>query len=234
MADYVAILGLSTFGQSVAIGLEEAGMKVLAIDKDEIRVDAIKNLVTHVICGDLKDQDMLIEVGVTDCQTAVLCIPDHFDVSVLVVYYLSKHGLRDIIVQVNTDDEAAAIERVGASRVIFPERVAGLHLVRSLSLPGLLERVDLSEDAALAEIPIPSQYVGKSLKKLDLRKKFDVTIVGLISPSQEAGGKKVTHIPPDPDEPLGLGMVLMVLAKVNRLRNFTFQLDKFRDNPHAE
>jgi trk system potassium uptake protein TrkA len=228
MAEYVAVLGLSTFARTVATDLEMAEMKVLAVDLDESRIDSIKDEVTKAICGDLRNHQMLMEIGVADCAIAILGLPDHFDISVLVVHFLSNRGVKNIIVQVNSEDEAAAIEKVGATRVIFPERIAAGTLVRSLTLPGLADRIDLTEDAAVIEIGAPRSFVGRSLKGLDLRKRFNVHVVGLIVPPENPREKPTTVVAPAPEDPLTAGTLLLVLGKTNRLRNFARQVEKIR------
>ncbi|MCG3195814.1 MAG: Ktr system potassium uptake protein A [bacterium] len=228
MPDFVAVLGLSTFCQRVALGLESAGFKVLAVDVSESRVHAIRDEVTKAFCGDLRDREMLDEIGVSECSTAVLGLPDHFDIGVLVVHYLSTHNVREIIVQVNTEDQAAAIEKVGATKTVFPERVAAEQQVRSMTLPGLLDRIDVSEDAAIIEVDCPDNFIGQSLKGLDLRKKYNVHVVGLIRKPEKQGEKSRTILAPPAEEPLRDGDVLMVLGTTGRLRNFTIQMEKTR------
>jgi trk system potassium uptake protein TrkA len=171
---------------------------------------------------------MLMEIGVADCAIAILGLPDHFDISVLVVHFLSNKGVKSIIVQVNSEDEAAAIEKVGATRVIFPERIAAGTLVRSLTLPGLADRIDLTEDAAVVEIQAPHSFIGRSLKGLDLRRKFNVHVVGLIVPPEKANEKPTTVVAPAPEDPLVEGTHLLVLGKTSRLRNFARQVEKIR------
>ena len=234
MAEYAAVLGLSTFARTVATDLETAEMKVLAVDHDESRIDSIKDEVTKAICGDLRNHEMLTEIGVADCSTAILGLPDHFDISVLLVHFLSNQEVKNIIVQVNSEDEAAAIEKVGATRVIFPERIAAGTLVRSLTLPGLADRIDLTEDAAVIEIEAPSSFVGRSLKGLDLRKKYNVHVVGLVVPPEKANEKPITTVAPAPEDPLAAGTLLLVLGRTNRLRNFAKQIDKIRQQEAEE
>jgi trk system potassium uptake protein len=227
MPEFAAALGLSTFCARVAVGLEEAGTKVIAVDVSEARVNAIRDSVTKAFCADLRDRDVLGDLGVTDCGTAVVGLPDHFDIGVLLVHYLKTHGVKEIIVQVNTEDQAAAIEVVGATRTIFPERVAAEQLIRSLTLPGLIDRIDVTEDAAIVEVDCPDGFVGRSLKGLDLRRKYNVHVVGLIR-KVEGGAKSQTILAPPAEEPLMAGDVLMVLATTGRLRNFALQMDRFR------
>lgn len=229
MAHYISVLGLSTFAMRVARDLESAGNRVLAVDIDERRINAIGNDVTRAICGDLRDRDLLDEIGVKDCDTAVLGLPDHFDIGVLLVHYLSTGGVKEIVVQVNNDDQAAAIEKVGATSMVFPERIAAEQLVRTLTLPGLLDRIDVTEDAAIIEVDCPPKFVGESLKELDLRRKFNVHVVGLIRKPERPGERPQTIIAPDPDDPLRSDDILLFLGKTGRLRNLTLQIEKMKE-----
>ncbi len=227
MIKFAAALGLSTFCARVAKNLESAGTRVLAVDVSETRVNNIRDDVTKAVCADLRDREALADIGVLECETAIVGLPDHFDIGVLLVHYLKNHGVREIIVQVNTEDQAAAIEVVGATRVVFPEQMAAEQLVRSLTLPGLIDRIDVSEDAAIIEVDCPGGFVGRSLKGLDFRKKYNVHVVGLIRKGPEIG-KTHTILAPPAEDPLLEGDVLMVLATTSRLRNFALQMEKIR------
>jgi trk system potassium uptake protein TrkA len=225
MEDFAAALGLSTFCKQVAVSLEELGKKVIAVDVSEQRVNQIRDSVTKAIAADLRDRDILDEIGVLDCTTAIIGLPDHFDIGVLLVHYLKTHGVPEIIVQVNTDDQEAAIKVVGATRTVFPERDSAAQLVRAITLPGLLDRIDITQDAAIVELNCPAEYVGRSLKGLDLRKKYNVHVVGLI---RHQGGQPQTIVAPPAEEPLQEEDVLMVLGTTSRIRNFSNQMDRLR------
>jgi trk system potassium uptake protein TrkA len=228
MAETIAVLGLSKFTYRVALGLAEAGKHVLVVDHDEHDINAIKDYVDRAICGDLNDREMMKEVGVTDCQIIVVGMPSHFALEVLVVHFLSDGTGREIIVQVDSEDEAAAIEKVGATRVVFPEKNVAAQLVRTLTLPGLAERIDLGEDAAIVEVDPPPSFIGRSLKGLDLRKKFNVHVIGWVIQSEGSMGRTETVLAPKPEDPLEEGTSLMVLAKTNQLKNFIAQIEKMK------
>jgi len=221
-----AILGLSTFSQRAATSLYSLGATVLAIDSDESLIQQISDEVTRAVCADVRHRDVLRSLGVLDCDVVILGLRHHFDLTVLAVRFLVQNGVKHIIAQVDSLDELEAIRAVGATHAIFPERDAADRLVKEFALPGLMDRIALSKDIGLVEIPCPDEFAGKSILDLNVRQRFQVTIIGIKS---AVGEKEEIKITPPPATILDANDFLIMIGDVQHMAAF---LAKF-PNPNA-
>lgn len=221
MARSFAVLGMGTFGFQMAVHLQEDGGEVLAVDMNDSAVQQISPYVTRAAVADLTDEEALRNLGVHEVEAACLGLPDHFDVAVLVTHFLKNEGVERILVQVETQSQASAIKAVGATDVIFPEADYAARLARQLLVPESADQIQLYEDTAVVELDCPKKWVGKSLIDLDIRKKFDVYVIGFRRPTGKKKGEEeqefTTEIIPSPDEPLEGDERLLVLGKSKSL-----------------
>ncbi len=213
-----AILGLSTFCRRAATSLFKTGAAVLAIDQDERIVEQVKDDVSRAVCADVRDRDVLRTLGVPECDIVVLGLRHHFDITVLTVRFLVNQGVKNIIAQVDSLDEAEAIRAVGATRVVFPERDAADRLVKEMVLPGLVDQISLSDDIGVIEIVCPSEFAGKSIRDLGIREKFDITVIGIRSLKDERSGKIA---PPLPQTVLTEDHQLLVVGRFEDVSKFS-------------
>ena len=220
MASSYCILGLSTFSARAAAALSRSGAQVLVIDHDEAVIQKISGQVAKAVCADVLDREVLNSLHVPDYDVVIVGLRHDFGVAVLAVDYLRKAGIKRIVVQVDSDEEAQAISVVGATDVIFPERDAADRLAKALTVPGLLEQVGLSEDAGIVEVKTPPSFVGKSLIELGIRERYHVHVIGIKS-TPAPGGKSRTLIAPPPDVKLRPQDVMLVLGNVKNLTAFT-------------
>ncbi len=222
-----AVFGLSTFGAHCAQALYRGGAIVLAIDQDVKIIDRISPHVTVAAKCDVLDEASLQELGAFDMKTAVVALHHHFDTAVLLTHMLRQRGVHDVLVQVNSDREASAIQAVGATGVIFPERDMAEEVARKLVNPSLADQVHLDENFAIIDVPCPPSFVGQSLQELDIRKKYNVTVVALRTlPTVEAPEGSFQPAPP-PDMPLEPDHHLLLLGHRKTLFKFktALQLD---------
>jgi len=165
-----AVLGLGTLGYQVAVNLQEGGAEVLAMDIDPAKIERIGDRVATAVCADLKNEQVLRKFGAYDVDAAIVSMPDHFDVTVLLAYFLKKAGVREILVEVKTEDEANATAGLGAATAIFPALDTANRLTKKLLMPDLADYIPLTSDFFIVEIPCPALWAGKSLLELDIRK----------------------------------------------------------------
>ena len=213
------VIGLGTFGSETARALYRHGGTVLAIDNDEEMIARISNQVTQAVCADATDETALRAVGAFEVDTAIVALRRHFDSTVLVTHMLKKQGLRQILVQVDTNKEAEAIRAVGASSVIFPEHDMAEQIARKLMVPDLADQIPLGDNVAIIEFPCPSAFVGKTLVELGIRKNYGITVIALKSKPEPDGRQKV-EAAPSPEEPLEAGQALVLLGKSDLLTRF--------------
>ena len=212
------VVGLGTFGMRTAQALYAGGADVLAIDMDEQVVAQVSPMVTRAVCADATDENVLTSVGAFDVDCAVIAVRRHFDTTVLVTHMFQLAGVKEIVVQVDSEIESSAIRVVGATQPVFVERDMAVRTASKLLMPDLADQVPLGSNCAIIEVPVPMDYAGRSLKDLDVRRRFGVTVVALKRPGE--GGPEEVEIAPAPDRPLQIGCSLMVLGESENLGRF--------------
>lgn len=175
-----AVIGLGNFGTNVATRLAQIGHEVLAIDSSEARVDSIKNSVTQAVVGDAKNKDTLRDLVANTVDAVVVGLGDSIEASVLCVLYLKELGARRIIAKAASDDHGKILESIGTSEVIYPERSAALRLAEKLNAPtSVIDYIELSPDYSIIDVATPDDFVGRTLKQLQLPRKHGVLIIAV-------------------------------------------------------
>ena len=178
MKSYV-VVGLGRFGAEVARQLHELGCEVLAMDLRDDLVQDVANNVTHAVVSDGQDKEVLKALGVRDFDCAVIAIGDNLAASVLVTMNMKELGIRHIVCKAHDDTHRRVLEKLGADRVVIPEKETAARLARSLSSPNVLDYIELSDDYGIVEVPAPKSWQGKSLKDLNIRAKLGVNIIAI-------------------------------------------------------
>lgn len=220
MDEFICVLGLDNFGYRTAVTLRELGKQVLVVDRDENVIQRVADKVTKAVAADVRDQEVLRELGVPDADVVIIGLRRHFDVEVLVVHFLQKCGVRKIIVHVETEEKGEAIRAVGATHIVIPELDAAAHLAKSLAMPGLVEQVRVAKDVELIEVECPEAFIGKSLVDLELRRQYDIHVIGIIHKDPKSPGQTQTTIAPSPTHAFEKGETMLVLGKSGSLRKF--------------
>jgi trk system potassium uptake protein TrkA len=169
-----AIIGMGRFGGSLARRLESLGHSVLGIDIDPRPVKEIADEITEAAILDATDEEALRQVDITAFQTVIVAIEDNFEANALVTSTLKKLGIPNVISESNSDRHREILLRIGADRVVLPKEDSGHLLADELSIPGMLERLHLTQDYSLIEIKPPKGLVGKSL---DACEPYEVIVV---------------------------------------------------------
>ncbi len=196
MKSYV-IIGLGRFGTRLAEKLYEYGEDVLAIDTDAQIVNKIADRVTKAVIGDAKDKQTLENLDVAKCDCAVVSIGSDLSASVLITMNLKSLGVPYIICKAQDSTHREILLKLGADRVIIPEKAVADKIATSLSGKNILEYIDLSKDTGIVEINSPATWNGKTIRELSVREKYGVTIIAVknnneinVSPSAECKIKK--------------------------------------------
>jgi trk system potassium uptake protein TrkA len=172
-----AVIGLSLFGRSLAKTLYELGQEVIAVDGAFEKVDNIKDFVTHAKQADITSSDALKEAGVANCDVAIVARSD--EKSILTTIILKELGVNTVIAKSRDEMHGLALHKVGASKVIFPEKEFGARLANQLISSDILEHIELSKDYWIKEIEVPKLFFGKTLKDIDAVEKYGVIILSL-------------------------------------------------------
>ncbi|MBR2048344.1 MAG: TrkA family potassium uptake protein [Oscillospiraceae bacterium] len=174
-----AVIGLGLFGSWCARQLCSLGGEVLAIDRDPELVQQISGDVTSAVVADAQDKAVLKTLGVEDCGCAVVAIGDDLAASVLVTMNLKELGVPYIVCKAHDETHRRVLEKLGADKVVIPEKEVAERLAHSLISPNVLEYIELSSDYGIVEVPAPKKWTGKSIKELNVRAKLGVNIIAV-------------------------------------------------------
>jgi trk system potassium uptake protein TrkA len=174
------VIGLGNFGFNVATRLAQIGHEVLAIDSDEARIESIKDHVTQAVVGDSRNKDMLKDFVSGSLDAVVVGLGDSIEASVLCVLYLKELGVKRIIAKAASHDHGRILESIGTSEVIYPERDAALRLAEKLNAPtSVLDFIELSPEYSIIDVATPDDFVGKTLKQLQLPRKQGILVIAV-------------------------------------------------------
>jgi trk system potassium uptake protein TrkA len=216
-----AVIGLGRFGSAMARTLTELGQDVIGIDADPERVQRHADLIRSALELDANDERALRTAGVQDVDVAVISIGENIEASLLAVMLVKDLGVPRVIAKAVTTLHGRILERIGVDRVIFPEREMAIRVAHSLVVANVLDYIELSRDFSIIELPAPGEFTGKSLKELQLRNRFGLTLIA-IKRKPEGGGPEVTNVAPNADDRILAGDILALLGPNERLA----QLDK--------
>ena len=174
-----AVIGLGNFGFHAAKSLYEDGNEVVAIDSDKTRVQAIDPYSTEAIVMDATDKDALKALGLENMDGVIVSTGTKIGTSILICLYLQEIGIKMILAKALDDDHGKILKRVGATEIIHPERDMALRVSRGLSRPNMLDFIPLAEGFDLVQVGPPREFIGRSLKELNLRAKYNVHIIAI-------------------------------------------------------
>jgi trk system potassium uptake protein TrkA len=221
-----AVIGLGRFGSAVATTLTELGQDVIGIDGDEERVRELSDVIGQAVQLDATDERALRAAGIKDVDVAIISIGEDIESSVLVVMLVKELGIPTIIAKAVTPLHGRILQKLGVSRVIFPEREMAMRVAHGLVVPNVIEYIELSRDFSIIELPAPPEFVGKTLKQLELRPRYGLTLIAIKRKSGTGDGE-ITNIAPSADDRINQGDILALLGANERLS----QLDRLLRRP---
>jgi trk system potassium uptake protein len=208
-----AVIGLGRFGTSIASKLYDAGQEVMGIDINNELVDDSKISLTHAVVLDSTDEESLKSVGIRNFDYAIVAIGNDMQASILTVMVLKEIGVKRVIAKALNKRHGQLLEKVGADWVIHPERDMGERVAHQLLSPNVLNYIELSKEYNIEEIIIPSSMKEKSLRELDLRAKYNVNAIAILS-------NENLIISPSPDQIIRNGDKLVVIGPRDDLNDF--------------
>lgn len=171
------IIGAGRFGLALARQLSVMGCEVLAADNEEERVKTAAPYVTQALQLDATDEDALRSLGVRNFDAVIVSIGDNMRDSILVSLMCKEMGAKYLVAKASDDMHARVLQKIGADRVVFPERDGGVRLAKTLISPNVLELINLAGDYMLVDIVAPSSWVGRSLQDIDIRRKYAANVL---------------------------------------------------------
>lgn len=178
MKSYI-VIGLGRFGAQVARELCKLGCEVLAMDISSELVNHVANDVTHAVTGDGQDKEVLRALGTGEFDCGIVAIGDDLAASVLVTMNLKELGVPQIICKASDETHRRVLQKLGADRVVVPEKEYGSRLARNLASHNVLDYIELSDEYGIVEVPAPDAWNGKNLKELNVRAKLGVNILAI-------------------------------------------------------
>ena len=207
------IIGIGKFGESIATNLYKMGHDVLAVDIDEERVQHITNKVTHAVQADATEEGTLEALGVKHFDGAVVTIGESVQASILITLLCKELGIRHVLAKAQNELHAKVLYKIGADRVVFPERDMGLRVAHSLVSTSFLDYIELTPDYSIVELKAAKDWQGKSLKDLNVRAEYGINIMAI-----KQDDKVV--VSPAADDVIQRDDVLVVIGKARDINRF--------------
>ena len=212
MKSYV-VIGLGRFGTELATRLYARGEEVMVIDTNEQLIDKVADRVTRAVAADARDPDVLKKLGVENFDRAVVAVGSDLAASSLITMNLKSLGVPFILCKAHDDTYRAILERLGADKVIIPEREVADKLALGLTQAGVMEYIELSQEFGVVEMEPISEWVGKTIRELELRTRYGVNVIAV------RGDGDTIRIPPDIDTPIPAHVVMVMLGKYEMFEN---------------
>jgi trk system potassium uptake protein TrkA len=202
----ILLIGLGRFGKHVAMKLHSLGHQIMAVDDDEERVNEILPYVTNAIIGDSTSETFLSSLGVSNFDVCIVAIGSNFQSSLETTSLLKELGAKQVVSRASRDVHEKFLLRNGADEVVYPEKQLATWTAIRYSSEHILDYIELDGEHAVYEVNIPANWVGKTVGQIDIRKKYNVNIMGL------RNGERL-ELTVTPDTVLSTGKTLMVLGQ---------------------
>ena len=174
-----AVIGLGRFGRAVAQQLYAMGHEVLAVDKDDRLVQIIADRVTQAVAADAQDEMVLKNLGIRNYDHVVVAIGDNITDSVLITLLLKELGVKRVLCKAQDMNHKKILMKIGAENVVIPEYEMGLKVAAQISASNVIDFMALAEDYGIADVHVPKKWIGKSMKTLDIRRKYGINVVAV-------------------------------------------------------
>ncbi len=205
-----AVFGLGKYGCAVAKELIESGAEVLAVDIDESIVNSAVDFIPVCKCADVTDPDVIKELGISNVDVVIVAMADNLEASVMAITLCKEARVPTVIAKCASEMHRKIMLKVGADKVVFPENESGVRLAKNLLSSGFVDIIELSKEVSMVEMDVKSEWVGKNLLDLNLRKKYALNVVAV----KKDGA---VNIDVDPLKPLEKGSELIVVANIHKL-----------------
>ncbi len=201
-----AVIGLGRFGANLAVTLENLGHEVLGVDNDPEKVKQVSDIITHAAIADPLDENVLKNLGIRNFDCAIVALSEDIQSSVLVTLSLKEIGVGYVLAKAQSEIHERVLLKVGADKVVFPEKDMGERVAQSLSRSNIIEYIQLSDEYSIIEIKTPRRWIGKTLRGLNVRSKYKINIVAI----KDSDGK--INLSPNPDDELLEDNMLVIVG----------------------
>lgn len=205
-----AVFGLGRYGRSVAKELVENGAIVLAVDIDEDIVNECISEIPYCKCADVTNAEAIKQLGIANVDVVIISMATNLEASIMATILCKEIGVKTVVVKCANEMNCKILDKVGADRILFPEKESGIRLAKNLLSSGFVDIIELSKNVSMVELEVKSEWVGKNLLELNLRKKYSINIVAIIQDNNVC-------VDIDPHQILEESMKLIVIANTSKL-----------------
>lgn len=213
MRKQYAVFGLGSFGESVAVTLQELGCEVVVVDNHMERIEDVSPYVSYAVQADIEDPEVIRSLGARNLDGVVVAVADDMEASIMATLVSKEIGVPYVLAKAKNELHAKVLKKIGADSIIFPEKEIGQSVARNLVSGEFVDWISLSPDYSITEIQVPEKWIGKSLSEIDVRRTKDVNVVGARI------GEKI-QVTIDPEEPLQKEMMLIMIGSNEALEKF--------------
>lgn len=199
------VIGLGRFGGSIVRELVEQGADVMAIDSSSERVEEFAPIATQAVIADTTDEVVLKSLGLSNFEHVIVAIGEDIQASILTTLILKELGVPQITVKAQNDYHEKVLKKIGADKVVHPERDMGIRIANNMLSTNVLDYLELSDEHSIMELKAVDKVIGKTLIELDIRAKYNINIAGI------KRGEQII-VSPDPNEPIEAGDLLIVIG----------------------
>lgn len=200
-----AVFGLGRYGKAVAKELIENGATVIAVDMDSRIVDDLVDIFPICKCADITDVDVIKQLGISNIDTVIIAIAGNFEASVMATMLCKEAGVNNVIVKCANDMHCTILKKVGADMVVLPEYDSGVRIAKNLLSSGFIDIADISDNISILEIEPKTEWIGKTLRELELRQKYSINVIALRMGSE-------IDVSMQPDDVISEAVRLIVIA----------------------
>jgi len=179
MVKQFVVIGCGRFGQSVAIKLAELGCDVMVVDENEEVIQSLADKVTYAVQADATDENTIKALGIRNFDVAIVTIGSDIQASILVTLLVKELGVKHIVAKAQNPAHAKVLYKIGANRVVFPEKEMGVKVAKSLVSSNVLDLIDLAPEYSILEIKVLDEWIGKSLVDINMRRAYQVSVIAI-------------------------------------------------------
>ena len=173
------VIGIGNFGYYLGRHLYEKGHEVIALDINKIQVDKMKDFISQAVVADATDRETLESLGIKEIDAAVICIGTRMQASILATLHVKELGVKRILAKAISEEHGRILTKIGAHEIIFPEKDLAIGVASRLDNPNILDYLPFIEGYSIAELAPPKEFVGKTLRDLDLINRFGVQVLAV-------------------------------------------------------
>ncbi len=205
-----AVFGLGRYGVSVAKELVNNGAEVIAVDLNENIVNNVSNELPFCKCADTTDAEVLKRLGISNVDVVIVSMGENIESSVMTVMQCKELKVPMVIAKCSNEMHCKILTKVGADKVVFPEKDSGIRMAKNLLSSGFVDIIELSNDVSMIELDVKHEWIGKTLMDLNFRKKYNLNVIALKE------NQKI-NINIDPNMPLSQNTKLIVIGDKSKI-----------------